>query len=47
MICIIYFNKNKKLKFSYIYRIRKIRKSITFKTSKSVVTSLVYSTLEY
>ena len=31
----------------HLYRIRKIRKSITFKTCKSIVTSLVLSTLDY
>ena len=31
----------------HLYRIRKIRKSITFKTCKSVVTSNVFSNLDY
>ena len=31
----------------HLYRIRKIRKSITFKTYKSIVTSLVLFTLDY
>ena len=42
----MYFNKNTKFYF-HIYPIRKIRKFITFKTFKSIVTSIVVSSLDY